>query len=151
MLIYLKVFGYMFRQHCGHHQANLNRLSAFKALKALNLYRLAWRWPQCPKHLNVLALTIVYFIIVVSDVKYIHLYCHTTGWFPSKWKNIGWGVFEKRVLRKIFGPEVDEVRGDYRNLHGKELHDLYSSPNITQLIKSWRMRWAGHVARMGRR
>jgi len=60
-------------------------------------------------------------------------------------------VFENRVLKKIFGPKVDEVTRDYRNLYSKELHDLYSSANIIQLIKSWRMRWVGHVARMGRR
>jgi hypothetical protein len=60
-------------------------------------------------------------------------------------------VFENRVLRKIFGPKVDEVTGDWRNLHSKELQDLYSSSNIIQLIKSWRMRWAGYVAPMGRR
>jgi hypothetical protein len=57
-------------------------------------------------------------------------------------------VFENRVLRKIFGPKREED-GSWRNLHNDELHDLYSSPNIVMVIKSWRMRWAGHVARMG--
>jgi hypothetical protein len=60
-------------------------------------------------------------------------------------------VFENRVLRKIFGPKRDEVTGEWRKLHNEQLNDLYSSPNIVQLIKSRRMRWAGHVARMGER
>jgi hypothetical protein len=60
-------------------------------------------------------------------------------------------VFENRVLRRIFGPKMDEVTGEWRKLHNKELHDLYSSPSIIRIIKSRRMRWAGHVARMGRR
>jgi hypothetical protein len=58
-------------------------------------------------------------------------------------------VFENRVLRRIFGPKRDEVRGEWRKLHNEELRDLYSSPNIIRIIKSRRMRWAGHVARMG--
>jgi hypothetical protein len=57
-------------------------------------------------------------------------------------------VFENRVLRKIFGPKRDEVTGEWRKLHNKELHDLYSSPSIIRIIKSRRMRWEGHVARM---
>jgi hypothetical protein len=56
-------------------------------------------------------------------------------------------VFENRVLR-IFGPMRDEVTGDWRKLHNEELHNLYSSPNIIITIKSMRMRWAGHVARI---
>jgi hypothetical protein len=60
-------------------------------------------------------------------------------------------VFENRVLRRIFGPKRDEVMAEWRKLHNKELHDLYSSPSIIRIIKSWRMRWAGHVERMGRR
>jgi hypothetical protein len=59
-------------------------------------------------------------------------------------------VFENRVLRRIFGPKRDEVTGEWRRLCNKELHDLYSSPNIVQVIKS-RMRWAQHVACMGER
>jgi hypothetical protein len=58
-------------------------------------------------------------------------------------------VFENRVLRGIFGPKRDEVRGEWRKLHNKELRDLYSSPRIIRIMKSRRMRWAGHVARMG--
>ena len=58
-------------------------------------------------------------------------------------------VFENMVLRRMFGPRRDEVTGEWRRLHNKELNDLYSSPNIVWVIKSRRMRWAGHVARMG--
>jgi hypothetical protein len=58
-------------------------------------------------------------------------------------------VFENRVLRRIFGPETDEVTGQWRKLHNEELHNLYSSPDIIRQVKSRRMRWAGHVARMG--
>jgi hypothetical protein len=60
-------------------------------------------------------------------------------------------VFENRVLRRIFGPKRDEVRGEWRKLHNEELRDLYSSPSIIRIIKSRRMRWAGYVARIGRR
>jgi hypothetical protein len=58
-------------------------------------------------------------------------------------------VFENRVLRRIFGPKRDEVTGEWRKLYNQELHDLYSSPDIITQVKSRRMRWAGHVARMG--
>jgi hypothetical protein len=58
-------------------------------------------------------------------------------------------VFENRVLRGIFGPKRDEATGKWRRLHNEELNDLYSSPNIIRVIKSRRIRWAGHVARMG--
>ena len=59
--------------------------------------------------------------------------------------------FENRVLRKIFGPKRDEVIGERRRLHNKGLYDLYSSPNIIPVIKSRRIRWAGHVVCMGAR
>jgi hypothetical protein len=58
-------------------------------------------------------------------------------------------VFENRVLRRIFGPKRDEVTGSWRKLHNEDLHGLYSSPSIIRVIKARRMRWAGHVARMG--
>jgi hypothetical protein len=58
-------------------------------------------------------------------------------------------VFGNMVLRRIFGPRRDEVTGEWRRLHNEELNDLYPSSNIVRVIKSRRMRWAGHVARMG--
>jgi hypothetical protein len=58
-------------------------------------------------------------------------------------------VFENRVLRRIFGPKRDKVMGEWRKLHNEEIRELYFSPSIIRIIKSRRMRWAGHVARMG--
>ena len=58
-------------------------------------------------------------------------------------------MFENRVLRRIFGSRCDEVTGEWRKLHNEELNDLYCSPNIVWVIKSIKMRWAGHVARLG--
>jgi len=58
-------------------------------------------------------------------------------------------VFENRVLRRVFESKRDEVTGEWRKLHNEELSDLYSLPNIVRVVKSRRMRWAGHVARMG--
>ena len=57
--------------------------------------------------------------------------------------------FENMLLRRILVPRRDEVTGEWRRLHNEELNDLYSSLNIVRVIKSIRMRWAGHVARMG--
>jgi hypothetical protein len=59
--------------------------------------------------------------------------------------------FENTVMRRIFRPKRDEVPGEWRRLHNKELYALYSSPNIIQVVKSRRLRWAGRVARMGER
>ena len=63
----------------------------------------------------------------------------------------GLRVFENRVLRRIFEPKRDEVTGKWRKLHNEELNDPYTSPSIVRVIKSRRMRWAEHVARMGER
>jgi len=59
-------------------------------------------------------------------------------------------VSVNRVLKRMFGPRRDEVTGEWRKLHNEELNNLYSSPNIVRVIKSRRIRWAGHVARMER-
>jgi len=58
-------------------------------------------------------------------------------------------VFENRVLRRVFGPKRDEVTGEWRKLHNEDFKDLYFLPNIVRVVKTRRMRWAGHVARMG--
>ena len=58
-------------------------------------------------------------------------------------------VFGNRVLRRVFGPKKDEIIREWRKLHNEELSDLYSLPNIVRVVKSRRMRWAGHVARIG--
>ena len=60
-------------------------------------------------------------------------------------------MFENRALSRIFGPRREEVTGEWRKLHNEELNDLYSSPNVVRVIKSRRIRWLGHVARMGER
>ena len=59
-------------------------------------------------------------------------------------------MFENKVLRKIFGLRKGEITGEWRKLHNVELYALYSSPNIIRSLKSRRLRWAGHVARMGK-
>jgi hypothetical protein len=73
-------------------------------------------------------------------------YFHT--WSPTVREEHKLRVFEKRVLRRIFEPKRDEVKGGWRKLHNEKLHNLCSSPSIIRIIKSRRMRWAGHVARM---
>jgi hypothetical protein len=60
-------------------------------------------------------------------------------------------VFENRVLRRIFGRKMDEITGEWRKLHNVELNDLYYSPNNFRVIKSRKMGWDGHVARMGKK
>ena len=62
----------------------------------------------------------------------------------------GLRAFENRALKRIFGPERDEVTEDWTRLHNKELYAMYSSPDIIPVIKPRRLGWAGHVARMGR-
>jgi hypothetical protein len=59
-------------------------------------------------------------------------------------------VFKNRVVRRIFGPKGDEVAGEWRKLHNKEIHNLYSSPSIIRMIKSRSMKWGGRVARIYR-
>ena len=78
---------------------------------------------------------------VISNLKLFHI-----GFFCCERRL---RVFENRVLRRVFGPKRDEVTGEWRKLHNEEISDLYSVPNILRVVKSRRMRWAGHVARMG--
>jgi len=73
--------------------------------------------------------------------------CET--WSLTRRKERKLRVFENTVFRRIFEPRWDEVTGEWRRLHNEELNELYSSPNIARVIKSRRIRWAGHVARMG--
>jgi hypothetical protein len=87
----------------------------------------------------------IYKTIVLHVILYM---CET--WSLTLREEHRLGVFENRVLR-IFGPMRDEVTGEWRKLHTERLHDLYSSRSIIRVIKARRMRWAGHVARMGRR
>jgi hypothetical protein len=76
------------------------------------------------------------------------LYGYET-WFLTLREEHRLRVFENRVLRRIFGPKRDEMTGEWRKVHKDDLHILYSSPNIIRQIKSRRMRWAGHVTRIG--
>jgi hypothetical protein len=86
----------------------------------------------------------IYRTIILPDVLYG---CET--WSLTSREESRLSVFENRVLRRIFGPLRDEITMKWRKLQSEELNDLYSSLNIVQVIKSRRMRWAGHVARMG--
>jgi hypothetical protein len=86
----------------------------------------------------------MYKTIILSVVLYK---CET--WFLTLTEENRLRVFENRVLRRIFGPKRDEVTGEWTKLHNEELHILYTSSNIIRQFKSRRMRWAGHVARMG--
>jgi hypothetical protein len=96
------------------------------------------------------SLLIIYTLAFFVELGNVVLYgCET--WSLTSREEHRLGVFENRVLRRVFGPKRDEVTGDWRKLHKEELHDLYSSPSIIRIMKSRRMRWAGHVARMGRR
>jgi hypothetical protein len=88
----------------------------------------------------------IYKTIILPVVLY---WCET--WSLTLREEHRLGVFENRVLRRIFGPKRDEVTGEWMKMHNEELHNLYSSPDIIRQVKSRRMRWAGHVARMGER
>jgi hypothetical protein len=85
----------------------------------------------------------VYKTIILPAVLYG---CET--WSPTSREEHRFRVFVNRVLRRIFGTKRNEVTGGWRKLHNEELHGLYSSPSIVRVIKTRRMRWAGHVARM---
>jgi hypothetical protein len=86
----------------------------------------------------------IYRTIILPVVLYM---CET--WSLTLREECRLRVFENMVLRRKFGPKRDEVKGEWRRLHNKELYALYSSPNIIRVIKSRRLRWAGHVACMG--
>jgi hypothetical protein len=94
----------------------------------------------CQKNLKI----IIYKTIILPVVLYG---CAT--WSLTLRKEHRLRVFENRVLRRIFGPKRDEVTGGWRNMHNVELRDLYSSPSKIRIIKSRKMTWTGHVARMG--
>jgi hypothetical protein len=85
----------------------------------------------------------IYRIIILPVV----LYGRETS-SPTLMEEGGLRVFQNRVLRRVLGPKRDEVTGEWRKLHNEELNDLYSLPNIVRVLKSRRMRWAGHVAHM---
>jgi hypothetical protein len=77
--------------------------------------------------------------------------CGCETWSFTLREDLWLRLFGSRVLTRIFGPKRDEVTGEYRKLHNEGLNDLYCSPNIVRVIKSRRMRWAGHVVCMGER
>jgi hypothetical protein len=90
------------------------------------------------------------FQIYRTVILHVVLYGFET-WFLTLRKERRLKVFQNRVLRRIFGPKRDNVRGERRKLHNEELYDLYCSQNIVRVIQSRRVRWAGHVVRMGDR
>jgi hypothetical protein len=85
----------------------------------------------------------IYETIILPGILYVH-----ETWSLTLREGNRLRMFENRVLRKIFGPKRDEVTGCWRKLHNEKLNNLYFSPNIIRMIKSRRMRWAGHVACM---
>jgi hypothetical protein len=100
------------------------------------------------RHLSIYIFILSYIISPKTIILPVVLYgCET--WSLTLREDHRLRMFGNRVLRRIFGPKRDEVMGEWRKLHNEELRDLYSSPSIIRIIKSRRMRWAGHVARMG--
>jgi hypothetical protein len=97
-----------------------------------------------PKYHMKFFLVRIYKTIILPVVLYL---CET--WFLTVREELKLRVFESRMLRRIFGPKRDGVTGWWRKLHNEEIHNLYSWSSIIIIIKSRRMRWAGHVARMG--
>jgi hypothetical protein len=77
--------------------------------------------------------------------------CGCKYWYLTLREEHRLRVFESRVLRKLFGTERDEMKGDWRKLHNEELHNLYSSPSIIRMIEARRMEWTEHVARIGKK
>jgi hypothetical protein len=108
-----------------------------------------------PKNFNIivtvtLSIRISPILSLHNSQKYLPvvLYgCET--WSLTLWEKHRLRVFENRVLKRIFGLKWDEVTGGWTKLHNEELHNLYSTPSIIRMMKSRRMRWTGHVARMG--
>jgi hypothetical protein len=87
-------------------------------------------------------------LFIPTNARVVLYGCET--WSPTLREENRLRVFENRVLKRIFGTRREEVTGEWRKLHNEELNDLYCSPNIVRVIKSRRMRWAGHVALWGR-
>jgi hypothetical protein len=87
--------------------------------------------------------------IIIYRTIILPVVCEYETWSLTLSEESRLRVFENRVLRRVFGPKRDEVTGEWRKLHNEELNDLYSLPNIVRVVKSRRVRWAGHVARMG--
>jgi hypothetical protein len=101
---------------------------------------------------NILSSCFLYINIKIKEYGILPLVLYGCGtWSLTLREELMLRVFENRVLRRIFGLKWDEVTEEWRKLHNEELQDLYCSPNIFRLIKSRRMRLAGHVARMGNR
>jgi hypothetical protein len=101
---------------------------------------------------NLLSPHLLYKIIRIRMCKTITLPVVLYGcetWSPTLKEEHRLRVFEVKVLRRIFGLKWDEMIGGWRKLHNEELHNLYSSPSIIRMVKSKRVRWEGHVARMG--
>src|SRR5215469_11782968 len=125
-----------------------NQNSIHEEIKSrLKLGNACYYWVQNLLSSSLLSKTLkikIYRTIILPVVLYG---CET--WSLTKREERRLRVFENRVLRRVFGPKRDEVTGEWRKLHNEELRDLYSSPNIVRVVKTRRMRWAGHVARMG--